>query len=91
MAFLEVKDIYKSFGKVEVLKGVSFSLEEGEVLSIIGSSGNGKTTLLRCLNYLETIDEGEVCLEGKVINFGGMTKKIKEDEKFSTVSRRRVG
>ena len=42
MAFLEVKDIYKSFGKTEVLKGVSFELEEGQVLSIIGSSGNGK-------------------------------------------------
>ena len=80
MAFLEVKDIRKSFGKTEVLKGVTFSLEEDEVLSIIGPSGNGKTTLLRCLNYLETIDEGEVSLENTVINYGGMAKKIKEDE-----------
>ena len=59
MAILEVKDIKKSFGKTEVLKGVSFSLNEGEVLSIIGSSGSGKTTLLRCINFLETADSGQ--------------------------------
>ena len=47
MAFLEVKNLTKSFGDVEVLKGIDFSIEEGEVLSIIGSSGNGKTTFLR--------------------------------------------
>ena len=49
MSVLEVKNIKKNFGKTEVLKGISFSLEKGEVLSIIGSSGSGKTTLLRCL------------------------------------------
>ena len=70
MAFLEVENVYKSFGKTEVLKGVSFSLEDSEVLSIIGPSGNGKTTLLRCLNYLETIDDGTVTLNGEVIQSG---------------------
>lgn len=58
MALLEVKNIKKSFGKTEVLKGIDFSLEEGQVLAIIGSSGSGKTTLLRCLNFLEQADEG---------------------------------
>ena len=67
MAFLEVNNIIKNFGKTEVLKGVSFTLNEGEVLSIIGPSGNGKTTLLRCLNYLEFIDDGEVYLNGDII------------------------
>ena len=67
MAFLEVKDIKKSFGKTEVLKGVSFDLQEGQVLSVIGSSGNGKTTLLRCLNYLEFADYGTVTLNGTII------------------------
>ncbi len=62
MAFLNVENVYKSFGKTEVLKGVSFSLEKGEVLSIIGSSGSGKTTLLRCLNFLEKPDCGEFYL-----------------------------
>ena len=58
MSILEISNIKKSFGNNNVLKGISFSLEEGEVLSVIGSSGSGKTTLLRCLNFLETADEG---------------------------------
>ena len=65
MAVLQVKDIKKSFGKTQVLKGVSFSLEKGQVLAIIGSSGSGKTTLLRCLNFLETPDSGEIWVDGK--------------------------
>lgn len=80
MAFLEVKEIYKSFGKTDVLKGISFSLEEGQVLSIIGSSGNGKTTLLRCLNYLEFADSGTVTLNGKLISDGKVLKSLKESQ-----------
>ena len=79
MAFLEVNNIIKSFGKTEVLKGVSFTLNEGEVLSIIGPSGNGKTTLLRCLNYLEFIDEGDVYLNGNVIQDKNV-KNLKDKE-----------
>ena len=67
MAFLEGRDIYKRFGSEDVLNGISFDLEAGEVLSIIGSSGNGKTTLLRCMNYLESIDEGTIRLNGEEI------------------------
>ena len=67
MAILEVKNIKKGFGLTEVLKGVSFSLEQGQVLAIIGSSGSGKTTLLRCLNFLETADEGEIIVNGKCL------------------------
>ena len=71
MAVLEVYNIRKSFGKLEVLKGVSFSLEKGQVLAIIGSSGSGKTTLLRCLNFLETPDEGEIVVNGKSLFMSG--------------------
>ena len=53
MAILEVQHIEKHFGDTQVLSDISFSLEEGQALSIIGSSGSGKTTLLRCLNFLE--------------------------------------
>ena len=67
MALLEVKDLKKSFGKTQVLKGISFSLEKGQVLAIIGSSGSGKTTLLRCLNFLETPDQGTITVEGKTL------------------------
>ncbi len=71
MALLEVKNIKKDFGKVQVLKGVSFSLEKGQVLAIIGSSGSGKTTLLRCLNFLETPDAGEIIVDGKQLFAAG--------------------
>ena len=67
MAILEVKNLKKGFGSTDVLKGVSFSLEQGQVLAIIGSSGSGKTTLLRCLNFLETPDAGEICVNGKML------------------------
>ncbi len=76
MAVLQVNNIKKSFGKNEVLKDVSFSLNEGEVLSIIGSSGSGKTTLLRCINYLETADSGKITVDGEVIYDGESTEKI---------------
>ncbi|MBO4937746.1 MAG: amino acid ABC transporter ATP-binding protein [Oscillospiraceae bacterium] len=65
MAVLQVNQIKKGFGDNQVLKGVSFSLEQGQVLAIIGSSGGGKSTLLRCLNFLETPDEGEIWVSGK--------------------------
>ena len=65
MAILEANNLKKSFGSVNVLKGVSFSLEQGQVLAIIGSSGSGKTTLLRSLNFLETPDAGEILVNGK--------------------------
>ena len=67
MAILEVKNIHKSFGRTEVLKDVSFSLEQGQVVSIIGSSGSGKTTLLRCLNFLERPDKGMIFVNDKVV------------------------
>ena len=64
---LEVKNIKKAFGKTQVLKGVSFTLEQGQVVAIIGSSGSGKTTLLRCLNFLETPDEGQILANGETL------------------------
>ena len=67
MAILEVKQLQKSFGQTRVLRGVDLTLEEGEVLSIIGSSGGGKTTLLRCLNFLEIPDSGSITVNGEVL------------------------
>ena len=71
MAVLQVEGIKKSFGDIEVLKGISFALEKGQVAAIIGSSGSGKTTLLRCLNFLESPDEGTICVNGKNIFAAG--------------------
>ena len=70
MSILQVNNIKKNFGDTQVLKGVSFSLEQGQVLAIIGSSGSGKTTLLRCLNFLETPDEGEIWVNGQQLLSG---------------------
>ena len=67
MAFLEVKGIQKHFGETDVLKDVSFTLEEGNALALIGSSGSGKTTLLRCLNFLEFPDEGSISVRGETL------------------------
>lgn len=67
MAILEVSHIEKHFGKTNVLKDVSFSMEEGTALAIIGSSGSGKTTLLRCLNFLEKPDSGRICVKGETL------------------------
>ena len=64
---ISVRNIYKNFGSLKVLKGVSTEIKEGEVVSIIGASGSGKSTLLRCMNLLETPTFGEVWMEGKLL------------------------
>ena len=80
MALLEVKNIQKSFGKTEVLKGISFELNKGEVLAIIGSSGSGKTTLLRCLNYLEVPDFGQIIVNGVPVFDSESTVKYTDND-----------
>ncbi|HCI84996.1 MAG TPA: glutamine ABC transporter ATP-binding protein, partial [Lachnospiraceae bacterium] len=65
MALLEMKNIRKSFGDLEVIRDISLRVDEGEVLSIIGPSGSGKSTMLRCAAMLETIDSGEIWYMGE--------------------------
>ncbi|MBR4090826.1 MAG: amino acid ABC transporter ATP-binding protein, partial [Mogibacterium sp.] len=67
---IEIKGLKKSFGSLEVLKGIDLSVSKGEVLSIIGPSGTGKSTLLRCLNYLEIPDEGSMKIDDLKITGG---------------------
>ena len=62
MSVLEIKDIHKSFGSLNVLDGVNLSVHKGDVIAILGPSGSGKTTLLRCINFLETADQGTMVL-----------------------------
>ena len=64
---LDIKNIYKNFGDLKVLEGVSTQISEGEVVAIIGASGSGKSTLLRCMNLLETPTFGEVWMDGKLL------------------------
>ncbi len=67
MHMLEAKNIHKSYGKTEILKGVSFNLDKGETKVIIGPSGTGKSTLLRCINQLSPPDKGEIWLDGEEV------------------------
>ncbi len=73
--FLEVKNLKKSFGNHEVLKDISLSVKQGEVISIIGSSGSGKSTILRCINLLEEPSSGDIIIEGKSILNDDAAKK----------------
>ena len=76
MAILEVKNLCKNFGNTEVLRGIDFSIEQGEVLAILGSSGSCKTTLLRSLNFLETPEEGQIFLNGSLLfDFGARQRQ----------------
>ena len=66
-AALVVEDLHKKFGALEVLKGISLSANDGDVIAMIGSSGSGKSTFLRCINLLETPDSGTVTVAGETI------------------------
>ena len=79
MAMLEVKDIHKTYGTNEILKGVSFTMEKEETKVIIGPSGTGKSTLLRCINQLSPPDKGQVWLDGiEITNLKTNINKIRE-------------
>ncbi|WP_226002948.1 amino acid ABC transporter ATP-binding protein [Paenibacillus sp. BJ-4] len=76
---IQIRNIHKSFGSLEVLKGVNVTLGKGKVLVIIGPSGSGKTTLLRCLNLLEVPDQGEIQVGDIALNFAKGTKLRQEN------------
>lgn len=75
---IEIKHLAKSFDKLEVLKDINFSVSKGEVVSVIGSSGSGKSTMLRCINLLEMPDSGEIFVNGKNILDGNINQHRKE-------------
>ena len=66
---IEVRDLRKSYGPLEVLKGVSFSVEKGEVVVVLGPSGSGKSTMLRCINHLEDYESGEIRIDGATVGY----------------------
>ncbi|NLJ98816.1 MAG: amino acid ABC transporter ATP-binding protein [Tissierellia bacterium] len=74
---IRLKNIHKSFGDLEVIKGIDLDINNGEVISIIGPSGTGKSTLLRCINCLEMADQGEIQIEDYVVNLNKITKQDK--------------
>ena len=80
MSLLEIRNLTKKFGDTQVLKGVSFSLDQGQVVAIIGSSGSGKTTLLRCLNFLETPNKGQIVVQGQTLFDANDAKTLSDAE-----------
>lgn len=77
---LQVQNLTKNFSKTKVLNGVSFNANQGDIVTFIGSSGTGKTTLLRCLNFLEILDGGMVTLNGKTIFDASLKTKYTDKE-----------
>ncbi|KRE01393.1 hypothetical protein ASE61_18105 [Bosea sp. Root670] len=67
MTLLAIRDVHKSYGALEVLKGIDLTVEAGEIVGFIGASGSGKSTLLRCINHMEAPTRGEVLLEGETV------------------------
>ena len=72
---LEIRNIHKRFGALDVLRGVDIAVEQGDVVAILGPSGSGKTTLLRCINFLETADSGEMIFDGERFDLAHTSKR----------------
>jgi polar amino acid transport system ATP-binding protein len=85
---MRAEDVHKSFGRLEVLKGVSLELTKGETVCIIGPSGSGKTTFIRCINHLEKIDSGRIEVNGHLIGYRQRGDKLVEDSERNIARQR---
>src|SRR5579872_1853058 len=90
---IQVRSLHKSFGKLEVLRGVSFEVKRGEVMAIIGPSGSGKSTMLRCLNFLEEYEQGEIYFDGQLVGYreGTGTRRVRRREREIAAMRAHMG
>lgn len=88
MNAVEIRNVWKSFGTVDVLKDVSFDTPAGKVQCILGPSGSGKSTLLRCINHLERIDSGRIMVEGHMVGYREVNGRLHE-ENDRDISRKR--
>ena len=85
---IEIADLWKSFGRVEVLKGVSLDVARGGVVAVIGPSGSGKSTLLRCINLLEEPDRGHIRVGEREMQFGRARRAASSDRDLAPSARR---
>ena len=93
MALVEISGVRKSFGTLEVLKGIDLVVAAGEVVCLLGSSGSGKTTLLRCVNHLETIEAGTILVDGAMVGYrrGPDGTLLPESDRATAAKRARLG
>jgi polar amino acid transport system ATP-binding protein len=78
-AMIRAEDVHKSFGHLEVLRGINLTVDAGQVVVIIGPSGSGKSTFLRCLNHLEDVDKGRIYIDGQLMGYRDVNGRIKPD------------
>ncbi|RWB51310.1 amino acid ABC transporter ATP-binding protein [Mesorhizobium sp.] len=90
-ALLDIAEVSKSFGSVEVLRSVSLKVAKGEVVTVIGPSGSGKTTLLRCVNFLESYDSGSIRIDGKEVGFRDGSARQRRSERDLAAMRAETG
>ncbi|MER9135323.1 amino acid ABC transporter ATP-binding protein [Mesorhizobium sp. M0830] len=90
-ALLDIRDVSKAFGTVQVLRSVSLQVARGEVVTVIGPSGSGKTTLLRCVNFLESYDSGSIRIDGKEVGFREAGARQRRSERDLAAMRAETG
>jgi polar amino acid transport system ATP-binding protein len=86
---MHAADVYKQYGKLEVLKGISMDVRKGETVCVIGASGSGKTTFIRCINHLEKIDGGRIEVNAELIGYREQGGRLIEDSERSIARQRR--
>ena len=87
-AMIRCIGVYKSFGKLEVLRAVNLEVGRGEVVVLIGASGSGKTTLLRCINHLEALDGGRIYVDGELVGYREVNGRLREDSEREVARKR---
>ncbi|MET0736040.1 MAG: ATP-binding cassette domain-containing protein, partial [Microbacterium sp.] len=85
---VEIHNVHKSYGGVEVLSGIDLTIAPGEVVAILGPSGSGKSTLLRTINHLESVDQGSVTVDGRLIGYELRGDKLYELREKDILQRR---
>jgi polar amino acid transport system ATP-binding protein len=85
---VEARDVHKSFGRLHVLKGVSMTVKRAEVVVVIGASGSGKTTFIRCINHLEKIQQGRILVNGHLIGYREVDGRLVEDRERNIAAQR---
>ncbi|MCB2053689.1 MAG: amino acid ABC transporter ATP-binding protein [Geminicoccaceae bacterium] len=91
MPLLEARDVHKKYGQLEVLKGIDIDVEQGQVVALIGASGSGKTTFLRCINLLEEYHQGHITLDGEAIGYATGKRRRKLSERKIAAQRAKIG